>query len=124
MRGGKSYKQVAVKNIYLFNFLMVALVLLSILLMFYVQFKVGNLQSKVSQIDNQIAFYDDEIRVLEVEWVYLTRPERLRILSEKYLKNNDYIVSSQVKDLKVLEKYYLSKLEASSVKEVAVNSKF
>lgn len=106
---------------YVSNIIMASLVMMSIYLMFYVQFKVDNLQDKVSEVDNKIIAYEDEIGVLEVEWVYLTRPERLRILSQKYLENNDYIASNQVKDVDKLERYSLSKLEEYENKQLAMS---
>ncbi len=95
---------------YLINFCLVLAVLLSIALMFFIQFKVDNLQDQVSKIDAKIADVSDEISVLEVEWVYVTRPERLRSLSERFLQNNGYIASSQVKDTEILQKYYTASL--------------
>ena len=80
------------------------------MMMFLIQFKVDNFQDKVGEIDAKISALDDEIRVLEVEWVYLTRPERLRSLSERYLQNNGYIASNQVKDVDDLQKYYTASL--------------
>ncbi len=96
---------------YLINSSLVFTVLCSIMLMFFIQFKVDGLQDKVSEIDSKISALDDEIRVLDVEWVYLTRPERLRMLSEKYLQNNGYIASNQVKDTAHLQTYYTASLK-------------
>ena len=107
---------------YISNITMALLVIMSICLMFYIQFKVDNIQDIVNEVDNKIVAYEDEIGVLEVEWVYLTRPERLRILSQKYLgNNNDYIASNQVKDVAKLEKYSLSKLEEYENKQLAMS---
>ncbi len=95
---------------YLINSCLAFIVLFSIMMMFLIQFKVDNLQDQVGEIDAKISALDDEIRVLEVEWVYLTRPERLRSLSERYLQNNGYIASNQVKDVDNLQKYYTANL--------------
>jgi len=76
--------------------------------MFFVQFKVENLQEKITQSEEEIAFYQDEIQLLEVEWVYLTRPERLRILASRYLQDNGYALVSQIKDSNQMEKFYLA----------------
>ena len=74
--------------------------------MFFVQFKVENLQEKMAKDRQQISDYEDQIRLLEVEWVYLTRPERLRQISAKYLKNNGYALANQIKGEDDIEKIY------------------
>jgi hypothetical protein len=74
--------------------------------MFFVQYKVESLQDDIFKTKNEISSLEDEIRLLEVEWVYLTRPERLRILVAKYLKNNGYALASQIKSVEQLEKLY------------------
>lgn len=66
--------------------------------MFFVQFKSDNLQSKLNKINEEIGYLEDEVKILKIEWVYLTRPERLRILSSKYLENKD-IDLSQIKTM-------------------------
>ena len=88
----------SLNKFYFANCALVASVVLSILLMFVVQFKVEALQDGVLKTENEIAAYEDEIQLLEVEWVYLTRPERLRILASRYLQNNGYALASQIKD--------------------------
>ena len=57
--------------------------LLSISLLFIIQFKVDILSSELSRVENEIVSYQEEIKILDIEWVYLTRPERLRILAKK-----------------------------------------
>lgn len=96
---------------YLANLFLSFAVLFSIGLMFFVQFKVDHIKSKVEQADSAIALLEDEIRVLKVEWVYLTRPERLRVLSKKYLTDNSHIAANQIKDTAKLEKYYIANLK-------------
>lgn len=66
--------------------------------MFFVQFKSNNLQAKLDVINEEIGYLKDEVKILEIEWVYLTRPERLRILADKYLENNN-IKLSQIKTM-------------------------
>ena len=57
-----------------------------------------DLQSKLNKINEEIGYLEDEVKILKIEWVYLTRPERLRILSSKYLENKD-IDLSQIKTM-------------------------
>jgi hypothetical protein len=104
---------------YVINTGLALMVLFSIMLMFLIQFKVDSLQDHVNEADAKISALDDEIRVLEVEWVYLTRPERLRMLSERYLQNNGYIASNQVKDPDILQNYYTASL--AKQQSVAMN---
>jgi hypothetical protein len=92
---------------YLANSLIFTSVFAAIILTFLVQFKVEALQDEILKTQNQIIASEDEIQLLEVEWVYLTRPERLRQLASRYLQDNGYVLASQIKDSSKLEKYYL-----------------
>lgn len=96
-----------INKFYVCNMLLVAAVICSVVFMFSVQFKVENLQDRIVDAQSDILAYEDQMKILEVEWVYLTRPERLRQLAEVYLKGNDYTLASQIKDVDKLSKYYL-----------------
>lgn len=85
----------------------------SVVFMFCVQFKVENLQDGIVKAQSDILAYEDQMKLLEVEWVYLTRPQRLRQLAEVYLKGNDYTLASQIKDVDKLSKYYLANYRKS-----------
>jgi len=98
----------SVNKFYFFNLMVLAALTLSILLMFNVQFSVEALQDEMLKSEIEISTYEDEIQLLEVEWVYLTRPERLRALSANYLKDNGYALASQIKDEDRIEQYYLA----------------
>lgn len=100
--------------------MLITMLILSILLMFTVQFKVEALQEEVAKAEAEIFAYEDEIRLLEVEWVYLTRPERVRILASRYLKDNGYALASQIKGAEKLEQYYLANYQKAEEKDVMV----
>ncbi|GDX35653.1 hypothetical protein LBMAG18_01640 [Alphaproteobacteria bacterium] len=93
-------------KVYFLNSLVIGLLLISIFSLYFVQYQVENLQDDIAKTKNEISSLEDEIRLLEVEWVYLTRPERLRTLVAKYLKNNGYALASQIKSVEELEKFY------------------
>jgi len=92
-------------KVFFLNFLVLGLLLVSIFTLYFVQYQVENLQDDIAKTKNEISSLEDEIRLLEVEWVYLTRPERLRTLVAKYLKNNGYALASQIKSVEELEKF-------------------
>lgn len=110
-----------INNFYLANTALISAIFLSIVLMFVVQFKVEMLQDEIAKTDTDIVSYRDKIQLLEVEWVYLTRPERLRTLAAHYLQNNGYALASQIKDVDKLEKYYLVHYQKVETNELASN---
>lgn len=95
-----------VNNFYIANTALISAIFLSIVLMFVVQFKSEMLQDEIAKTETDIISYRDKIQLLEVEWVYLTRPERLRTLAAHYLQNNGYALASQIKNVDTLEHYY------------------
>ncbi len=98
----------SVNKFYLINSAIGGFLAFSIIAMFLVQFSVEGLQDEIIKTESEIAAYEDEIQLLEVEWVYLTRPERLRTLASRYLQNNGYALASQIKNEDQLEKYHLT----------------
>jgi len=98
----------SLNKFYFYNSMVVLSMLVSIVIAFAIQFKVESLQDKMLESQAQIAFYRDQIALLEVEWTYQTRPERLRELSSRYLKDNGYTLASQIKNNETMEKYYLA----------------
>ena len=97
-----------INKFYLTNFLLITAIITSIVFMFVVQFKVESLQDEMAATESYIISYEDEIKLLEVEWSYLTRPERIRVLAGRYLKDNNYTTVSQIKDVDKLGQYYLA----------------
>ena len=108
----------SLNKFYFANFMAVLSILFSIIFMFYVQFKVEKLQDIIAQNRVNISDYEDQIRLLEVEWVYLTRPERLRQISTRFLKNNGYALASQIKGEEEIERFYNANY---SIDDVQVN---
>jgi hypothetical protein len=96
----------SLNKFYFANFAIVFAIIFSIIFMFFVQFKVEKLQDEIAQNRINISDYEDQIRLLEVEWVYLTRPERLRQISTRFLKNNGYALASQIKGEEEIERFY------------------
>jgi len=111
----------SLNKFYFANLLLVASVIFSIIFTFLVQFRVEGLQDDMVKTENEITSYEDEIQLLEVEWVYLTRPERLRTLASRYLQDNGYALASQIKDADKLEQYYLVNYQKAEEKLLASN---
>lgn len=93
----------------LIKILLANFLVLSVIMLFTIQFKVSELNQELERVESEIISYEEEIKILDIEWVYLTRPERLRILAKKYLKDSDYLEVSQIKSVSKLEPYYLAK---------------
>ena len=99
------------RRFYLINLSLGLMVILSICTMFFVQFKVDDLQSKIDLVQSEIDDYQNELKILNVEWYYLTRPDRLRYLANQYLTTNRSIAFNQIKDFNNLENYYLANIK-------------
>ncbi|RMF09249.1 MAG: hypothetical protein D6763_08075 [Alphaproteobacteria bacterium] len=71
------------------NRLLTTLVLLLVVVaglgLYQLKYQTQRLQQEVAALDHQLASDRAAIRVLEAEWTYLTRPERLAALSQRYL---------------------------------------
>jgi hypothetical protein len=93
---------------YFFNILIVAMLIGSAFFMFAVQFKADELSKKIGEIDKKIFSYQEKIQLLEIEWTYLNRPERLRNLSRIYIKNNNYVFAQQIKNFQEFAEYHSS----------------
>ena len=104
-----------INNYYLANFSLVFGIIFSVCLMFFVQFEVENTQNKISAAQSDISSAQDDIQLLEVEWVYLTRPGRLRDLASRYLKDNSYALANQIKDQEKLEEFYFVNYQKEDV---------
>lgn len=53
--------------------------------LFHVAFQVESLESRLDALDRQILQEQEAMRVLDAEWSYLNRPERIAELAELYL---------------------------------------
>lgn len=109
-----------INKFYLFNSIIIASVLIAAFTMFMVQFKVESLQTSISKTKKEISSYKDQTKMLDVEWAYLTRPERLRKLSAKYLENNSFVVANQIKDTTELETQYFANYKAKYSSDLAM----
>ena len=96
--------------------------LASVFILFYMQFKFQNLEERLLKINGEISYYENNLNLLDAEMTYLSRPERLVRLSRQYLQKNNYIASNQVKEYKVLQKYYLVKLEEYHKNRIVLNN--
>lgn len=105
----------SLRRFYINNFLMVLAVICSICMMFYVQFTVDAMQEKIDLVQLEIDDHQDEIKMLNVEWYYLTRPDRLRYLSAQYLQDKQNIAFRQVQDYERLQQFAGNNLEKRRV---------
>ena len=93
---------------------------MAIITMFVIQFKVDTVKFSISQTKKEINSYEKQIKMLDIEWAYLTRPERLRKLSAKYLSNNNFVMASQIRNNSDLEKIYLTNYQKENIREMAM----
>ncbi len=115
-------KQVAnIRRFYIKNLCLTLGIIASICLVFYVQFRTDVLQNKIDMAQFVINEYDDDLKLLSIEWYYLTRPDRLRFLSAQYLGENENIGFYQVKNYQELNQSYLANLKKQKDSEESVD---
>ncbi len=106
-------------KIYICHLLTIFSLFATIAIMFIIQFKVESLQDQIEKANNKISGYEDRVELLEVEWVYLTRPDRIRTLASRYLHNNSYTMASQIRVIDELEKYRVANYQKkNNIKEI------
>lgn len=67
--------------------------------LYTVKYRVQAIKSEVATAETQLREEKKNLHVLNAEWTYLNRPERLRQLSEKYLTTNKPMNGQQLSEL-------------------------
>ena len=80
--------------------------------LFYVKHIVAGLETDLSSLQRSIGSDKEEIHVLTAEWTYLSRPERVRELSSKYLDLQP-TKSTQIADLRKIPMQNITVASAS-----------
>lgn len=66
--------------------------------MFQVKYEVMQQEEALARLNKEIAESREQIRMVDAEWSYLTRPDRLKRLAARYL-NLQPIAAAQIGDL-------------------------
>lgn len=72
-------------NIRFSALLWMAFLMLGFVGLYMVKYKVQTVKSQVAATERQLVEDRKDLRVLQAEWTFLNRPERLEALSQKYL---------------------------------------
>lgn len=68
-------------------------------LLYSVKYRVQSMDEQIASIRAQIAEERAAIHVLNAEWAYLSRPERIRRLAEKHLQQAEEMEGKQMLEL-------------------------
>ncbi len=82
-------------------FFWVLAITLGALVVYEVKYEVRDLKQQVSALDAELLKEQEALHVLEAEWAYLSRPDRLQELSQKYLKLQP-VKAGQIQDSSAL----------------------
>ena len=110
----------SINKFYFFNFAIIFALIFSIFMNFAVQFQVENLQEEVKGFESEIADYNKQIENLEVEWAFLTRPSRLRELSQEYLVDTGVANLAQIKSDVEIKQFFAANYELSKIQHFAL----
>ena len=72
--------------------------------LYQVKYRVQAIQAEIVEVSKTLDEERESLNVAAAEWAYLTQPERLQRLSEKYLRMQP-VKTSQVADLKDLGRF-------------------
>lgn len=64
--------------------------------LFHVAFQVERLETELSNLNRTILSEQEALEVLEAEWAYLNRPDRISRLADKYLPELSEAEASQI----------------------------
>ncbi len=70
----------------------IAVIVGSAFILYRVKYEVQSLKAQVIEVNKDIAQEKETLRVVSAEWSYLNRPERLKILADKYLNGQEITV--------------------------------
>ena len=80
------------------TYILFSLCLISIYILFNIKDRVTAAKTELGKVQTQIQHELDTIHILKAEFVYLSSPERLKTLNERYLKLHDTQLSQMVND--------------------------
>ncbi len=80
------------------------LLIISISILFGIKRHVANLHTTLKHTIVEINKTQDNLQILEAEWSYLTKPERLKILTEKHLNLQSISYKQVKKDIPTAKK--------------------
>lgn len=81
--------------------LWITVIVVASFMLYRVKYEVQSLKSQVAEINKEIIQERESLRVVAAEWAYLNRPERLKMLSDKYL-NGKEITVGQVAEVEAI----------------------
>ncbi len=82
--------------------------------LFNITFKVEELQNQLSSLNKQILQEQKAVHVLQAEWSYLSRPERIEALSQRLLPHLQAPTSQQIGDVEKFSAQTTSLIESDN----------
>ena len=80
----------------LITIIQISLIIAAAFWLYQVKYDVRELKKEVAVLEKELNTEYDSIHVLQAEWAYLTRPDRLAKLASKYLKTMQTIDGNQL----------------------------
>ncbi len=77
----------------------------AVLALYQVKYEVRDVKDQVSELEGELETEYKSLHVLRAEWAYLTHPERLKELNDKYLS------------LKPVDPVHMKDLQSATVRE-------
>ena len=100
--------------------LWITVIVVASFMLYRVKYEVQSLKAQVAEINKEITEERESLRVVAAEWAYLNRPERLKVLAEKYL-NGKEITVGQVAEVEAIA-FHRQAIAAADVDDEGIDN--
>lgn len=101
-----------------------SLCLMSVYSLFYIKDNVITIRSELAQVKKQVENEADNIRLLKAELAYLTSPERLQKLNDRYLNLSETKPSQMINDPLTYDNTQVKQIASAKIRNTNIKWRY